>query len=309
VLFTDQSNGNGASIVSWFWTVDTAEYASQNANFTFTTPGVYQVTLLVTTSDGCTDQVTYTVTVIPDEIIVPNVFSPNSDGDNDYLEFTGVEYYPNTDLHVFNRWGQTVEAFWHSIGHVRPLTMGLNCSFGATELQPYVADMNGRVDSLVCVYPNAGLPNEMGAYDEPPELTAKLVRKWAEAIKKVRTRDRMPTEWAATQNDLGTALLRLAELENDPVILQEAIEAFEAALLERSRERRLLQWATTQSNLGAARLRLAESGYGIGLLEGAIAAYRSALDAYEEAEVGQAAKTARANLMAAEARMGAASNG
>lgn len=86
-----------------------------------------------------------------------------------------------TDLAGRNLSGQTVEAFWHSIRHVRPLTMGLNCSFGATELQPYVADMNGRVDSLVCVYPNAGLPNDMGAYDEPPELTAKLVRKWAEA--------------------------------------------------------------------------------------------------------------------------------
>ncbi|QQS13676.1 MAG: homocysteine S-methyltransferase family protein [Rhodospirillales bacterium] len=86
-----------------------------------------------------------------------------------------------TDLAGRNLSGQTVDAFWHSIRHVRPLTMGLNCSFGATELQPYVADMNGRVDSLVCVYPNAGLPNDMGSYDEPPELTAKLVRKWAEA--------------------------------------------------------------------------------------------------------------------------------
>ena len=68
----------------------------------------------------------------------------------------------------------------------------------------------------------------------------------------------MPIEWAGTQNEYGTALLRLAELENDPVILKEAIAALEAALLERTRERRLLQWAATQSNLGAARLRLAE---------------------------------------------------
>ncbi len=54
--------------------------------------------------------------------------------------------------------------------------MGLNCSFGATELHPYVNALNPQVDGLVCVYPNAGLPNELGAYDEPPEMTAKLSR-------------------------------------------------------------------------------------------------------------------------------------
>ncbi|MBK7268298.1 MAG: gliding motility-associated C-terminal domain-containing protein [Flavobacteriales bacterium] len=108
VQFTDQSNGNGDAIVSWLWSVDTTAFSSQNSNFTFTTPGVYAVTLLVTTSNGCTDQITLYVTVIPEEIIVPNVFSPNNDGENDFLEFTGVEYYPNTDLRVFNRWGQTV---------------------------------------------------------------------------------------------------------------------------------------------------------------------------------------------------------
>ncbi len=85
-----------------------------------------------------------------------------------------------TDLAGRNLSGQTVEAFWHSVRHARPLTMGLNCSFGATELHPYVNALNPQVDGLVCVYPNAGLPNELGAYDEPPEMTAKLVRGWAE---------------------------------------------------------------------------------------------------------------------------------
>ncbi len=85
-----------------------------------------------------------------------------------------------TDLAGRNLAGQTVEAFWHSVRHARPLTMGLNCSFGATELQPYVSTLNPLVDGPVCVYPNAGLPNELGAYDEPPEMTAKLVRGWAE---------------------------------------------------------------------------------------------------------------------------------
>jgi 5-methyltetrahydrofolate--homocysteine methyltransferase len=85
-----------------------------------------------------------------------------------------------TDLAGRNLSGQTVEAFWHSVRHARPLTMGLNCSFGATELHPYVNALNPQVDGLVCVYPNAGLPNELGAYDEPPEMTAKLVRGWAQ---------------------------------------------------------------------------------------------------------------------------------
>jgi len=85
-----------------------------------------------------------------------------------------------TDLAGRNLSGQTVEAFWHSVRHARPLTMGLNCSFGATELHPYVNALNPQVDGLVCVYPNAGLPNELGTYDEPPEMTAKLVKGWAE---------------------------------------------------------------------------------------------------------------------------------
>jgi len=85
-----------------------------------------------------------------------------------------------TDLAGRNLSGQTVEAFWHSVRHARPLTMGLNCSFGATELHPYVNALNPQVESMLCVYPNAGLPNELGAYDEPPEMTAKLVKGWAE---------------------------------------------------------------------------------------------------------------------------------
>lgn len=86
-----------------------------------------------------------------------------------------------TDLSGRNLTGQTVEAFWHSVRHAEPLTIGLNCSFGATELRPYVAALNKRADTLVCVYPNAGLPNDMGGYDEQPATTSALVRAWAEA--------------------------------------------------------------------------------------------------------------------------------
>jgi 5-methyltetrahydrofolate--homocysteine methyltransferase len=85
-----------------------------------------------------------------------------------------------TDLAGRNLSGQTVEAFWHSVRHAKPLTMGLNCSFGATELHPYVNALNPQVEGMLCVYPNAGLPNELGAYDECPETTSAQVRQWCE---------------------------------------------------------------------------------------------------------------------------------
>jgi 5-methyltetrahydrofolate--homocysteine methyltransferase len=84
-----------------------------------------------------------------------------------------------TDLSGRNLTGQTVEAFWYSVRHSNPLSIGLNCSFGATELRPYVSVLHKQVDTLLCVYPNAGLPNDMGAYDELPETTAGLVKDWA----------------------------------------------------------------------------------------------------------------------------------
>ena len=86
-----------------------------------------------------------------------------------------------TDLSGRNLSGHTVEAFWHSVRHARPLTIGLNCSFGATQLRPHVKTLSAIADALIMVYPNAGLPNELGAYDEMPDTTAALVREWAEA--------------------------------------------------------------------------------------------------------------------------------
>lgn len=85
-----------------------------------------------------------------------------------------------TDLAGRNLSGQTVEAFWHSIAHVKPVAVGLNCSFGATELRPHVQALARAADTLIMVYPNAGLPNDMGAYDELPETTAGLIRGWAQ---------------------------------------------------------------------------------------------------------------------------------
>ena len=84
-----------------------------------------------------------------------------------------------TDMAGRNLSGQTVEAFWYSVRHAEPLTIGLNCSFGATELRPYVQALAKVADCPVMVYPNAGLPNDMGAYDEAAETTGGLVGAWA----------------------------------------------------------------------------------------------------------------------------------
>lgn len=86
-----------------------------------------------------------------------------------------------TDLSGRNLSGHTVEAFWYAVRHARPLTIGLNCSFGAAQLRPHVRALSQIADALIMVYPNAGLPNELGEYDEMPDTTAALVREWAEA--------------------------------------------------------------------------------------------------------------------------------
>ncbi len=77
--------------------------------------------------------------------------------------------------------GQTPEAFWVSMSHARPFSVGLNCALGAKELRPHVRALAGIADTLVSAYPNAGLPNEMGGYDETPEETAAHLEEWAEA--------------------------------------------------------------------------------------------------------------------------------
>ena len=75
--------------------------------------------------------------------------------------------------------GQMPEAFWNSVRHAKPLTVGLNCALGAAEMRPHLAELARVADTFVCAYPNAGLPNEFGEYDETPEQTAGLVAGWA----------------------------------------------------------------------------------------------------------------------------------
>ncbi|RZT38544.1 homocysteine S-methyltransferase family protein [Cupriavidus agavae] len=77
--------------------------------------------------------------------------------------------------------GQTVEAFWNSLRHARPVTFGLNCALGATLMRPYVAELAKICDAAVSCYPNAGLPNPMSdtGFDETPEVTSALVEEFA----------------------------------------------------------------------------------------------------------------------------------
>ena len=75
--------------------------------------------------------------------------------------------------------GQLPEAFWNSVRHARPITIGFNCALGAEDLRGHIADIGRIADTLVCAYPNAGLPNEFGQYDESPEYMARLIGEFA----------------------------------------------------------------------------------------------------------------------------------
>jgi len=75
--------------------------------------------------------------------------------------------------------GQTVEAFWNSIRHARPLAVGLNCALGAELMRPHVAELSRIADCMVSAYPNAGLPNAFGEYEEEPHETACQLEEWA----------------------------------------------------------------------------------------------------------------------------------
>ena len=86
-----------------------------------------------------------------------------------------------TDLSGRTLSGQTVEAFWHSVRHARPLAVGLNCALGAPELRPYVDDLSRVAETHVSCHPNAGLPNEFGAYDDTPEHMAEVLGEFATA--------------------------------------------------------------------------------------------------------------------------------
>ncbi|WP_282110366.1 methionine synthase [Shewanella algicola] len=77
--------------------------------------------------------------------------------------------------------GQTTEAFYNSLRHIKPLSIGLNCALGPKELRPYVEELSRIAECYVSAHPNAGLPNEFGGYDETPEEMAEVITQWAEA--------------------------------------------------------------------------------------------------------------------------------
>jgi 5-methyltetrahydrofolate--homocysteine methyltransferase len=75
--------------------------------------------------------------------------------------------------------GQTPEAFWNSVAHAAPITIGFNCAFGARQMREHIAEIGRVADTLICAYPNAGLPNEFGHYDEGPEAMAAQMGEFA----------------------------------------------------------------------------------------------------------------------------------
>ncbi|MCY4233424.1 MAG: homocysteine S-methyltransferase family protein [Bacteroidetes bacterium] len=102
------------------------------------------------------------------------------------LEDDGLEQLPIwisgtiTDRSGRTLSGQTVEAFWYSVRHAKPFCIGLNCALGADLMRPHISTIARIADTMVAAYPNAGLPNEMGQYDETPNETSSKVFKWAE---------------------------------------------------------------------------------------------------------------------------------
>ena len=76
--------------------------------------------------------------------------------------------------------GQTLEAFYTSVQHARPLSIGLNCALGADQMRPHIKELSQMAECNTSAYPNAGLPNAMGEYDETPEQTAAHIHQWAQ---------------------------------------------------------------------------------------------------------------------------------
>jgi gliding motility-associated-like protein len=111
IQFTDESVAGSGTITGWLWNFgDSANSTStlQNPVHTFDTLGSFTVTLTVTQSDGCTVTVSKTYEGQPEVVVPPNIFTPNGDHLNDYFSFKNLEFFPNSKLEVFNRWGKKV---------------------------------------------------------------------------------------------------------------------------------------------------------------------------------------------------------
>lgn len=104
--------------------------------------------------------------------------SPNG-GDREGAELPIMISGTITDASGRTLSGQTLEAFYNSIRHARPLSVGLNCALGAQEMRPHIEELSSIAECYTSAYPNAGLPNAMGEYDEQPEETAHFIEDWA----------------------------------------------------------------------------------------------------------------------------------
>ena len=108
-LFIDNSVSPASSISSWFWTWnDTLTSLSSQWGNTYFNPGNYELCLLVQDQIGCLDSVCSIIQVIPAEVKIPNVITPNNDGKNEFLLFEYLDFYPNNQLLIFNRWGNLI---------------------------------------------------------------------------------------------------------------------------------------------------------------------------------------------------------
>lgn len=110
VSFEDQSVSSGSPISSWSWTNNQNNFSNiQNPVVTYADPGVFTITLTVVDENGCADSTSQSYTVTSD-LSIPNSFTPNGDGFNDFFVIKGLQAYPNSDIVIYNRWGNEVYA-------------------------------------------------------------------------------------------------------------------------------------------------------------------------------------------------------
>ncbi len=133
-----------------------------------------------------------------------------------------------TDLSGRTLSGQTTEAFWHSIKHVNPFSVGLNCALGAREMQQHISDLSRVAETFISAYPNAGLPNEFGEYDESPCQTASMLKEFAleGLVNIVGGCCGTTPEHIKHISDAVSGILPRQPIVNKPVLCLSGLEAF-----------------------------------------------------------------------------------
>jgi len=214
---------------------------------------------------------------------------------------------------------QLPELFWSELSDILRLLVESSAAEFETAQGHYVADRLHPFISRVRALLNASegrpewddgargrtrvvLANGLALFGEQSGKTEPLIEAVAayrQALEEL-TRERVPLDWAMTQNNLGAALRSLGERESGTSRLEEAVAAFREALKERTRERVPLAWGKTQTNLGGTLSRLGERESGTESLQQAVAAYKSALEVFESAQAGYYIEMTKANLARAE---------